>query len=92
MSQSQMLAATGEVSGRVSPLLDPALLSTYHARSEHTWMAGVVEAVEATLEQAGLHQGGIHPPAMCFLDVSGYTEADGGAGRRGRGRGLDQAG
>ena len=37
-------------------------------------MAGVVEAVEATLEQAGLHQSGIHPPAMCFLDVSGYTE------------------
>ena len=73
-SQSQMLAATGEVSAVVAPLLDPALLSTYHARSEHTWMAGVVEAVEATLEQAGLHQGGIHPPAMCFLDVSGYTE------------------
>ena len=74
LSQSQMLAATGEVSAVVAPLLDPALLSTYHARSEHTWMAGVVEAVEATLEQAGLHQGGIHPPAMCFLDVSGYTE------------------
>ena len=74
LSQSQMLAAAGEVSAAVAPLLDPALLSTYHARSEHTWMAGVVEAVEATLEQAGLHQGGIHPPAMCFLDVSGYTE------------------
>ncbi len=74
LSQSQMLAATGEVSALVAPLLDPALLSTYHARSEHTWMAGVVEAVEATLEQAGLHQSGIHPPAMCFLDVSGYTE------------------
>ncbi|HEY6566093.1 MAG TPA: adenylate/guanylate cyclase domain-containing protein [Actinomycetota bacterium] len=73
MSQSEMLAATGALSGSVSPLLDPALLSTYHARSEHTWMAGVVEAVEATLEQAGLHQSGKHPPAMCFLDVSGYT-------------------
>ena len=74
MSQSQMLETTGDLSGTVSPLLDPALLSTYHARSEHTWMAGVVEAVEATLEQAGLHQsGGKHPPAMCFLDVSDYT-------------------
>jgi adenylate cyclase len=73
MTQSQMLAAAGDVSDSVAPLLDPALLSMYHARSEHTWMAGVVEAVEATLEQKGLHQGDGLPPAMCFLDVTGYT-------------------
>ncbi|MEX2101969.1 MAG: adenylate/guanylate cyclase domain-containing protein [Actinomycetota bacterium] len=73
LSHSQMLAAAGDVSDAMSPLLDPALLSTYHAQSEHTWMAGVVEAVEATLEKAGLHESEGHPPAMCFLDVSGYT-------------------
>ena len=73
LSQSQMLAAAGAASAAMAPLLDPALLSTYHAQSEHTWMASVVEAVEATLEEAGLHESGGHPPAMCFLDVSGYT-------------------
>ena len=73
LSQSQMLAAAGAVSETMTPLLDPALLSTYHAQSEHAWMAGVVEAVEATLEKSGLRESGGHPPAMCFLDVSGYT-------------------
>ncbi|HZD80501.1 MAG TPA: adenylate/guanylate cyclase domain-containing protein [Actinomycetota bacterium] len=55
------------------PHLDPALLAVYHALSEHTWMANVVEAVETTLEQAGLHRSVSHPPAMCLLDLSGYT-------------------
>src|SRR6266540_3122395 len=39
----------GAPAGHPVPLLDPALLSVYHAQSEHTWMANVVEAVEATL-------------------------------------------
>jgi hypothetical protein len=73
LTWSDMLqAATAGAEGMV-PLLDPALLSFYHARSEHTWMANAVEAVEATLEGAGLHRSISHPPPMCFLDLSGYT-------------------
>src|SRR5205823_11071912 len=41
--------------------------------SEHAWVANVVEAVGATLEKAGLHHPVDEPPAMCFLDLSGYT-------------------
>ena len=33
----------------------------------------VVEAVEVTLEKAGLHHTVAESPAMCFLDLSGYT-------------------
>lgn len=73
LSHSEMLGATSAAAGAIAPLLDPALLSMYHAQSEHTWMANLVEAVEATLEEAGLHQSISHPPAMCFLDVTGYT-------------------
>jgi hypothetical protein len=36
-------------------LLDRAIVSMYHGHSEHSWMADVVEAVEATLERTGLH-------------------------------------
>lgn len=70
---SEIIRPAMEASSMFVPLLDPALLSVYHAQSEHTWMANVVEAVEATLEQAGLHRSISHPPAMCFLDLSGYT-------------------
>src|SRR6266511_3303596 len=62
LSWSEMLQAGSEATVMIAPLLDPALLSVYHAQSEHTWMANVVEAVEATLDQARLHRSG-HPPA-----------------------------
>jgi adenylate cyclase len=73
LSWSEIIRLGTEASSMFVPLLDPALLSMYHAQSEHTWMANVVEAVEATLEQAGLHRSISHPPALCFLDLSGFT-------------------
>ena len=73
LTTSEMMQAGTEATAMFAPLLDPALLSLYHAQSEHTWMANVVETVEATLEKAGLHRSVSHPPAMCFLDLSGYT-------------------
>ena len=73
LSWSDVLQASTAASEAMVPLLDPALLSLYHARSEHSWMANAVEAVEVTLEQAGLHRSVSRPPAMCFLDLSGYT-------------------
>jgi adenylate cyclase len=73
LSQTQMLEAASEMADAIGPLLNPALLSFYNAQSEHTWLANVVEAVETALEEAGLHRSGSRPPAMCFLDLSGYT-------------------
>jgi adenylate cyclase len=73
LTWSQVVQSASEAAEAMVPLLDPALLSVYHAQSEHTWLANVVEAVEATLEKAGLHRSISHPPAMCFLDLSGYT-------------------
>ncbi|MGH2793031.1 MAG: adenylate/guanylate cyclase domain-containing protein [Actinomycetota bacterium] len=54
-------------------LLDAAILAMYHAQSEHTWMANIVEAVESTLERTGRHRAEVSPPAICFLDLTGYT-------------------
>ena len=73
LSWSDVVHVASEGTEMMVPFLDPALISVYHAQSEHTWIANVVEAVEATLEQAGLHRSMSHPPAMCFLDLSGYT-------------------
>jgi adenylate cyclase len=73
MSESQMMEMGSQSSQMMAPLLDQALISMYHAQSEHTWMANVVEAVEATLEREGLHRSVPQPPAICFLDLTGYT-------------------
>jgi adenylate cyclase len=50
-----------------------ALLAVYHGQQEHTWSQVFVEHVEGALEQAGLYRRMDRPPAMCFLDITGYT-------------------
>jgi adenylate cyclase len=73
LSWSDMARAAVESTQAMAQLLDPALLSVYHAQSEHTRMANVVEGAEGALEHAGLHRMS-HPPGMCFLDLTGYTK------------------
>jgi adenylate cyclase len=74
MSEAQVLQVANEAVAAGIPHLDRAIVSMYHAHSEHTWLANVVEAVEATLERSGLHHTVAEPPAMCFLDLSDYTQ------------------
>jgi adenylate cyclase len=57
----------------MTPLIDQALLAMYHGQQEHAWSQVFVEHVEGALEAAGLHRRLDRPPAMCFLDLSGYT-------------------
>ncbi len=73
MSEAQVLHAGAQAVGEGIPHVEQALVSMYHGHAEHTWLANVVEAVETTLEKAGLHHTVAEPPAMCFLDLSGYT-------------------
>ena len=57
----------------MTPLIDQALLAIYHGQQEHTWSQVFVEHVESALEAAGLYRRLDRPPAMCFLDITGYT-------------------
>jgi adenylate cyclase len=64
MSESQVMQTANEAVMAGIPHTDRAIVSMYHAHSEHTWMANVVEAVEATLDQAGLYHTVAESPAM----------------------------
>ena len=68
-----MLAAQADVGSRISPLLDEALVSIYQGQQEHAWSKSAVEDVETALERAGLYRRVRRPPAVCFLDITGYT-------------------
>jgi adenylate cyclase len=73
MSEGQMMQVANEtVAAGIAPL-DRALVAMYHGHSERTWLGNVIESVEAILEKRGLHHTATRPPAMCFLDLSGYT-------------------
>ena len=73
MAEAEMLAAQADLGSRMAPLTEQALLAIYHGQQEHAWSKGAVEAVERALEGAGLHTRLDRPPAMCFLDITGYT-------------------
>ena len=73
MTETQMLEAQAEIGSVMAPLMEQAMLSMYHGQQEHAWTKSGLEDVEGALERAGLHRRLRRPPAMCFLDITGYT-------------------
>jgi adenylate cyclase len=73
MTEVEMQAAQADVGSRISPLLDQTLVSIYHGQQEHAWSKSAVEGVETALEQTGLYRRVRRPPAVSFLDITGYT-------------------
>jgi adenylate cyclase len=73
MTEGEMLQAQASLGSRMTPLIEQALLAVYHGQQEHAWSQVFVEHVEGALEAAGLHSRLDRPPAMCFLDITGYT-------------------
>jgi adenylate cyclase len=66
-------AAEGEFSARLTMASEKALLATFHAHQAHAWTANIIRGIEGELAAAGLHSRLERPPAMCFLDITGYT-------------------
>jgi adenylate cyclase len=73
MAEGEMLEAQADLGSRMAPLTEQALLAIYHRQQEHVWSKSFVETVEDALERAGLHSWLRRPPAVCFLDITGYT-------------------
>ena len=53
---------------------EEALLDIYRGQQEHTWIKNSLEEFEAALERAGLYSRLQRPPAVSFLDITGYTK------------------
>ncbi|HSJ85399.1 MAG TPA: adenylate/guanylate cyclase domain-containing protein [Acidimicrobiia bacterium] len=73
MTEAEMLDAQGELGSRMAPLLEQALLAIYRGQQEYVWTRSAVENIEDALEAAGLYERLHRPPAVSFLDLSGYT-------------------
>jgi len=58
---------------RISPLSEQAVLAMYHAQQARAWTANIIEAFEVLMAKAGLYSRLQRPPAVCFLDITGYT-------------------
>lgn len=53
--------------------LERTLLDIYRWQREHVWIEHRIAHAELALEHAGLHRTMPSPPAICFVDLSGYT-------------------
>ncbi len=65
--------AAPELADQTTPLAERALLGLYHAQQARAWTANLIEAFEAMMAEAGIHSRLERLPAMCFLDLVGFT-------------------
>ena len=62
-----------DLSDRISPLSEQAMLAMYHAQQARAWTGNIIDAFETMMEKAGIHSRLERVPAICFLDITGYT-------------------
>jgi adenylate cyclase len=55
------------------PLVHRTLQRIYERHRQHVWTEYSVSLAEAALEHAGLYQRVVRPPAICFVDLTGFT-------------------
>jgi adenylate cyclase len=62
-----------ELSDRISPASEQSVLAMYHANQTRAWTGNIIDGFEQLMEAAGIHSRLERLPAICFLDISGYT-------------------
>jgi len=65
--------ADPEFSNKIAPMTERAMVSIYHAQQAREWTANIIGGFEQLLADAGIHSRLEEPPAICFLDITGYT-------------------
>jgi len=72
-SQGEIMQAAAQIGEGFPPLMDRAVMAAYRRQQQLAWMADMVEHVEAAMDEAGVSARPERTPAMCFLDLAGYT-------------------
>jgi adenylate cyclase len=73
LDERQLIELGTQLGDRVIGLLERVLLMVYRRRREHVWTEHAINHVEEALESSGLQARVPQPPAICFVDLTGYT-------------------
>jgi adenylate cyclase len=73
MAEAELMRSGSQLGQRMTPLVHRTLLGIYERHRQHVWTEDSISHAEAALERAGLHQRVSRPPAICFVDLTGYT-------------------
>jgi adenylate cyclase len=58
---------------RLDQAMDEAMIAIWHAQQVRPWTADIIAIFEKSMTDAGLLAPISRPPAICFLDITGYT-------------------
>jgi class 3 adenylate cyclase len=70
---AEIVMTTGAIGSQVSELGDRAILGLFHGRQANAWIKNILEGFDMSLTRAGLQGSVDQLPAICFLDLTGYT-------------------
>jgi class 3 adenylate cyclase len=65
--------SNADLADRISPLAERTVLAMYHAQQARAWTANIIEGFETLMSKAGIHSRLERLPAICFVDIAGYT-------------------
>jgi adenylate cyclase len=74
LDERQLIEFGTRLGDRAVPLLERALFMLYRRHREHVWTEHAINHVEEALEASGVQQRVPRPPAICFVDLTGYTQ------------------
>jgi adenylate cyclase len=73
LDERQLIELGTQLGNRVIGLLERVLLMIYRRHREHLWTEHAINHVEQAIESSGLQERVAQPPAICFVDLTGYT-------------------
>jgi adenylate cyclase len=73
LDERQLIEFGTRLGDRAVPLLERALFMLYRRHREHVWTEHAINHVEEALEASGVQERVPRPPAICFVDLAGYT-------------------
>jgi adenylate cyclase len=73
LGEAELLEYSSRLGEQVIASLEGALIDIYQRHREHVWIEHSISHAEIALENAGLYRKVARPPAICFVDLTGYT-------------------
>ena len=73
LSGEEVGNAAATASSRMSRPVEKAMVAMYQAQLRHAYTANMIDGITAQLAASGIVPSNERLPAMCFLDITGYT-------------------
>ena len=73
LTERELIEFGTDFGNRVNAALEKALVMVYRRHRVHVWIEHSVNHVEAALDAEGIESHVPQPPAICFVDLTGYT-------------------